>query len=197
MTSFLRATVIAAAGLVLVAMPGRAQQPTSSAKIVYVNTQALLDVAPGRVAAESTYNADSQKWSKSLNAMGQEIQTMIADYQKAEATLTDAAKKARQNAIQAKQQAYADSQTAINQEAQQRQTELMGPVMQTVRDMLDKVRAENGYSLILDSQAVLSSDKNLDITDNVVARLKIAAAAYRDSLAKAAKVKKSPTPPSQ
>lgn len=194
MKSIVRATALAAAGLVLVAMPGRAQAvPTP--KIVYVNTQALLDVAPGRVEAESTYNKESQVWSQKLNNMGQEIQTMIADYQKSEATLTDAAKKARQTAIQAKQQAYADSQQAINQQAQARQTELMGPVMQAVRDMLDKVRAENGYSLILDSQAVLSSDKNLDITDNVVARLKIAAAARRDSASKA--VKKSPTPPSQ
>ncbi len=189
MTSIVRATVIAAAGLVLVAMPGRAQAvPTP--KIVYVNTQALLDVAPGRVAAESTYNAESQAWSAKLSKMGEEIQTMIADYQKTQATLTDAAKTARQKAIQAKQQAYADSQQAINQEAQQRQTALMGPVMQNVRDMLDKIRAENGYALILDSQAVLSSDRNLDITDNVVARLKIAAAARRDSLSK---VKRTPT----
>lgn len=188
MTSIVRATMLAAAGLVLVAMPGRAQAvPTP--KIVYVNTQALLDVAPGRVSAESTYNAESQAWSDKLSKMGQDIQAMIADYQKSEATLTDAAKTARQKAIQAKQQAYADSQQAINQQAQQRQTELMGPVMQGVRDMLDKIRAENGYALILDSQAVLSSDKNLDITDNVVARLKIAAAARRDSVSK---VKKSP-----
>ena len=196
MKLIVRATAIAAAGLAFVAMQGRAQQP-SSPKVVYVNTQALLDVAPGRVEAESTYNKDSQAWSAQLNKMGQEIQTMIVEYQKAQPTLTDAAKDARQKAIQTKQQAYADSQTAINQEAQQRQTELMGPVMQSVRDMLDKIRAENGYALVLDSQAVLSSDKNLDITDNVVARLKIEAAARRDSLAKAAKVKKTPTSPTQ
>ncbi len=194
MTSIVRATALAAAGLVLFAMPGRAQA-VPAPKIVYVNTQALLDVAPGRASAESTYNKESQGWSDRLQKMGQEIQSMIADYQKNEATLTDAAKKARQANIQAKQQAYADSQQAINNEAQQRQTELMGPVMQAVRDMLDKVRADNGYALILDSQAVLSSDKNLDITDNVVARLKIAAAARRDSLSKLNK--KSPTPPSQ
>lgn len=189
MNSIVRATVIAAAGLVLVAMPGQAQA-AAAPKVVYVNTQALLDVAPGRAVAESTYNAESQAWGDKLNKMGEDIQAMIADYQKNQATLTDAAKSARQKAIQVKQQAYADSQQAINQQAQARQTELMGPVMQSVRDMLDKVRAENGYSLILDSQAVLSSDKNLDITDNVVARLKIAAAARSDSLSK---IKRSPT----
>ncbi|MDE3217453.1 MAG: OmpH family outer membrane protein, partial [Gemmatimonadota bacterium] len=139
MNSIVRATVIAAAGLVLVAMPGQAQA-AAAPKVVYVNTQALLDVAPGRAVAESTYNAESQAWGDKLNKMGEDIQAMIADYQKNQATLTDAAKSARQKAIQVKQQAYADSQQAFNQQAQQRQTELMGPVMQGVRDMLDKIR---------------------------------------------------------
>jgi outer membrane protein len=191
MNSIVRATTMAACGLVLVAMPTRAQQPVPP-KVVYVNTQALLDVAPGRAAAESTYNAESAAWSDELSKMSTAIQTMITDYQKAEPTLTDAAKQARQKAIQAKQQEYADRQTALQQQAQSRQTELMGPVMQAVRDMLDKIRTENGYALIIDSQAVLSSDKNLDITDKVIARLKIAAAAQKDSAAKAIKKLESP-----
>lgn len=191
MNSIFRATTIAAVGLVLVAMPSRAQQPAAP-KIVYVNTQALLEVAPGRAAAESTFNAESAAWGDELNKMSTSIQTMISDYTKAEATLTDAAKQARQKAIQAKQQEYADRQNALQQQAQSRQTELMGPVMQTVRDMLDKMRDENGYSLIIDSQAVLSADKNLDITDKVITRLKIAAAAKKDSAAKP--IKKLDTP---
>ena len=182
-----RAVSVAAFGLALFAVPGRAQATgTPTPKIVYVNTQALLDVAPGRAVAESTYKSESAAWGDELNKMSQDIQSMITDYQKAEPGLTDAAKQMRQKAIQAKQQAFAQRQNALNQQAQERQTELMAPVMQSVKDMLDKMRAENGYSLILDSQAVVASDKNLDITDNVVARLKIAAAAKQDSAAKPA-----------
>ena len=178
-----RAAIVAALGLALFAVPGRAQQ-AASPKIVYVNTQALLDVAPGRAAAESTYKEESTAWSDELNKMSQDIQTMITDYQKAEPTLTDAAKQMRQKAIQAKQQAFAQRQNTLNQQAQERQSDLMAPVMQSVKDMLEKVREERGYSLILDSQAVVAEDKNLDITDDVVARLKIAAAAKKDSAAK-------------
>ncbi|HVB30292.1 MAG TPA: OmpH family outer membrane protein [Gemmatimonadaceae bacterium] len=187
MQSIVRATALVAVGLALTAAPGRAQQPVPQPKIVYVNTQALLDVAPGRAAAESTYNKESAAWGDELNKLTTTIQTMISDYQKAEPTLTAAAKDARQKAIQAKQQEYQDRQNQLNQQAQARQTELMGPVMQAVRDMLDKIREENGYSLILDQSAVVDGDKNLDITDKVVARLKIAAAAKSDSSAKAVK----------
>jgi len=192
MHSLVRAVIVSAFGLALIAAPARAQQ-SGAPKIVYVNTQALLDVAPGRVEAESTYKKESDAWSTELNTMSTNIQTMITDYQKAEPTLTDAAKQVRQKAIQAKQLEYSDRQAALQQQAQARQTELMGPVMQAVRDMLDKVRDENGYSLILDSQAVIDGDKNLDITDKVAARLKIAAATKKDSTAKP--IKKSPTPP--
>ncbi len=191
MNSICRAATIAAVGLVLVAMPSRAQQPTGP-KIVYVNTQALLEVAPGRAAAESTFNTESAAWADELSKMSTNIQTMISDYTKAEATLTDAAKQARQKAIQGKQQEYADRQNALQQQAQSRQTELMGPVMQAVRDMLDRMRDENGYALIIDSQAVLSADKNLDVTDKVITRLKIAAAAKKDSAANP--IKKLETP---
>jgi outer membrane protein len=186
----MRAAFVGALGVALLAVPGRAQQ-SATPKIVYVNTQALLDVAPGRAAAESTYNKESNDWTAELNKMSQDIQSMIADYQKAIAkhgpdSLSDAAKDARQKAIQAKQQAFAQRQSELNQKAQDRQNELMAPVMQTVREELEKYRMEKGYSLILDSQAVVAEDKNLDVTDDIVARLKIAAAAKKDSTGKPA-----------
>lgn len=174
-----RATAVAVLGLLLSAASVSAQQ--AAPKIVYVNTQALLQVAPGRAAAESTYNKETQAWSDELSKMGQDIQTMITDYQAAASkkgadSLSDAAKTARQKAIQTKQQAYADRQNQLQQQAQDRQSALMGPVMESVKELLEKYRQEKGYALILDSQAVVASDKNLDVTDDVVSRLRIEAA---------------------
>ena len=173
-----RALVVAAVGYALVAAPAGAQG--SAPKIVFVNTQALLQVAPGRAAAESTFNKESAAWSEELNKTGQDIQSMIVEYQTALAkkgadSLTDAAKANRTKQIQAKQQALSDRQTQLQQQAQDRQNELMAPVMQTVKETLEKMRVERGYALILDAQAVVADDKNLDITDDVVARLRLAA----------------------
>jgi len=44
--------------------------------------------------------------------------------------------------------------------------------------VLDDIRSEDGYAMIMtgDPQLILSYDKNLDITDRVVARLKTIAA---------------------
>ncbi|HET7632981.1 MAG TPA: OmpH family outer membrane protein [Gemmatimonadaceae bacterium] len=187
MNLHVRATIVAALGVALYAMPASAQ--ATPPKVVYVNTQTLLAVAPGRAAAESTYDKESQAWSDELNKMGQDIQKMITDYQTAlqnhgADSLTDAAKKNRGGQIQAKQQAYAQRQSELQTQAQDRQTELMAPVMQQVKETLETYRKEKGYEVILDAQAVVAADKNLDVTDDVVARLKIAAAAKRDSTGK-------------
>lgn len=173
-----RALVAAAVGCALAAAPAGAQG--SAPKIVFVNTQALLQVAPGRAAAESTFKKESDAWSDELNKTGQDIQSMIVEYQTALAkkgadSLTDAAKANRTKQIQAKQQALSDRQAQLQQQAQDRQNELMAPVMQTVKETLEKMRVERGYALILDAQAVVADDKNLDITDDVVARLRLAA----------------------
>jgi len=50
-----------------------------------------------------------------------------------------------------------------------------------VRKVLEDIRAEDGYALILSSEPgsspILAADKNLDITERVVARLRTVAAA--------------------
>jgi outer membrane protein len=49
--------------------------------------------------------------------------------------------------------------------------------MEQVKKVLDDIRTEDGYSMIItgDPNLILSYDKNLDITDRVVARLRTVA----------------------
>ena len=59
---------------------------------------------------------------------------------------------------------------------QARQAELVKPIMQRVQTVIEAIRAEDGYAVILDvgSQVsvVVAADKKLDLTDRVLARLK-------------------------
>ena len=54
----------------------------------------------------------------------------------------------------------------------------MQPILENVRKVLDELRTEGGYSFIFDVSAgsfIVSADKNLDITDRVVSKLKLSA----------------------
>jgi outer membrane protein len=178
MRSFHRSVTLAAVLLGLGGGSLAAQAPAG--RIAYVNPQALFESAPGRRSAESTFTRETEMYRAELNRMGDALQAMIAAYQKAEPTLTAAQKEQRQRAIGFKEDSVRARQQQLEQQASQRQSELMAPIMESVRKVLEDIRAEDGYAMIFSSEPgaspILAADKNLDITDRVVARLKTMAA---------------------
>ena len=181
MRSLFRAAPTAAAALLLmaaVATAGRAQTPSSTSKIAFVNTAALLDNAPGRAEAESTFSKETKGYSDQLKKMSDSLNLMISNYQKAEPTLSATAKESRTKTIRDLEEEFQNKQQQLQQQAQQRQNELMAPIMEQVKKVLDDIRAEDGYAMIIagDPNLILSYDKNLDITDRVVARLRTVSA---------------------
>ena len=156
-----------------------AQQP--SARIVYVNPQALFENAPGRAEAEATFRKEAENYRAELNKLNESLNQLVSDYQKSETKLTAADKERRQRAIQAKEDTLRSRQAELEQTASRRQNELMAPIMEQVRKLLEDIRSEDGYAMILSSEPgsspILAADKNLDITERVVARLRTIAAA--------------------
>jgi outer membrane protein len=163
-----------------VAVAQSSNSNSSSGRIAYVNPQALFENAPGRSEAEATFRRETEAYRAELNRMSDALNKLVTDYQKEEAKLAAADKERRQRAIQAKEDTLRTRQQQLEQQASQRQNELMAPIMEAVRKVLEDIRSEDGYSMILSSEPgsspILAADKNLDITERVVARLKTVAA---------------------
>jgi outer membrane protein len=174
MRSIVRATAIALA-LTVTARVAQAQQP-GQGKIVFVNTQALMEAAPGRVAAESLLNKEGKGFQDQLQKMQDSLNKLLSDYQKAEPTLSTTAKDARQKAIQAMETDLQAKNLQFQQQFDQRKSEIMSPITDMVKKVLDDIRDENGYAMILmndpGQSVIVSADKNLDITDKAVSRLR-------------------------
>jgi outer membrane protein len=153
------------------------QSVPSQFRIAFVNAGVLLDNAPGRTQAESTYARETRGYSDQLKKMNDSLNTMFTAYQKAEPQLTAAQKETRQKTMRDLQTQLQEKQQQLAQQAQARQNELMAPIMEQVKKVLDDIRTEDGYSMIItgDPNLILSYDKNLDITDRVVARLRTVA----------------------
>jgi outer membrane protein len=180
MSSFFRTACATLAVLTLtVGVPHNAHAQSAAApfKIAFVNMAALLDNAPGKTQAESTYARETRAYGDQLKRMSDSLNTMFAAYQKQEPTLTATQKETRQKALRDLQEQLQTKNQQLQQQAQQRQNELMAPIMEQVKRVLDGIRTEDGYSMIItgDPNLILSYDKNLDITDRVVARLKTVA----------------------
>jgi len=184
MRSIIRAAASAALALTAIALTSRVaagQQPAATRLIAYVNPQALFENAPGRADAEAAFRKETEGYRAELAKMSDAVNQMMSDYQKAEPKLAAADKEKRQRTIQAKEDSLRARQTELEQSATRRQNELMAPIMETVRKVLEDIRAEDGYAVILSSEPgsspILAADKNLDITERVVARLRTVAAA--------------------
>ena len=180
MRSFFRTACAALAVLIpLLGFSHRAhaQSAGSQFRIAFVNTATLLDNAPGRSQAESTYARETRGYTDQLKKMNDSLTTLFSSYQKAEPTLSATQKETRQKTMRDLQTALQEKQQQLSQQAQQRQNELMAPIMEQVKKVLDDIRAEDGYAMIItgDPNLILSYDKNLDITDRVVARLRTVA----------------------
>jgi outer membrane protein len=172
MRFMLRATVIA---LVLSATAG-AVQAQGTVKIGLVNTQALMEAAPGRAAAEATLTKEGDGYRAQITKMQDSINALLAKYQKDEPTLSATAKDTRQKAIQSMETDFQATQLKFQQQFAARQTEVMAPITDAVKKVLDDIRAEDGFTMILSNDPqttnVVSFDKNMDITDRVVSRLR-------------------------
>jgi outer membrane protein len=164
----------AAAALALTAVAGVAQ--AQAQKIAYVNTQALMEVAPGKAAADSALAKESEGYRKQLQKMQDSLNTMFTNYTKKEPTLTAAQKETQQKAIQGFETEVQAKQLQLEQQFAQRRNEVYAPITEMVKKVLEDIGTENGYTMILANDPgqspIVWADKNLDITEKVVLRLR-------------------------
>jgi len=172
MTNLSRAALSAFALTLLAAAGATAQAPT---KIGYVNSQRILPVAPGFSDAQQAIDMESEGVKATEQRMSDSLSAMVQEYTKVQATLTPAQRTQREMALKAKQQEYQQRAQQMEGKVTQRQAQLVQPIMDRIRGVIDGLRAEGNYAVILDagsqSGVVVSVDTTLDLTDKVIARL--------------------------
>jgi outer membrane protein len=177
MRSIFRATTFA----LLISGVGGAAVAQAPIKIAFVNSQALMEAAPGRQAATDLLTKEGQGYQTQLQKMQDSINGLLTKYQKEEPTLSAAAKDTKQKAIQAMETEFQAQQLKFQKQFDERTKEVMAPITDQVKKVIDDIRVEDGYAIILDNAPgagnIVSADKNLDITDRVVSRLRATPAA--------------------
>ncbi len=150
-------------------------QAAGGQKVAYVNTQMILQSAPGAAEAQQTFQKEMEGMQKQVQLLSDSLATLEAAYTKEAAALTPAARETRLKSLTEKKTSFEEQAEKLNQQAEQRQFELMQPIMDNVRKALDDMRLEGGYSFIFDvanSSFIVAADKNLDLTERVIAKLR-------------------------
>lgn len=160
----------------LLFLPVFAAAQGTAVKVAYVDTRELLDKAPGRTDADAQWKKEAQALQDQVTRMQDSLQAMITAYQKAEAGLSPAARETRQRSIGEREQEYQTRTQALDLQAQQRQAQLLQPIIEQIKVALEDVRKEEGLTLILDvgsqGNPIVAIDKNLNITDKVLVKIR-------------------------
>jgi outer membrane protein len=183
MRVILRASVFALATSLILSGTASAQTATTAAsapagpvKIGYINSAQLLQEAPGRAEAEAQFDREVGAYRLQLQRMNDSLNTLMAAFDRDAPKLDTTARAVRGKAIRDREAEYQSRARGLDSTMQARQAELVKPIMQRVQNVIEAIRSEDGYSVILDVGAqgsvVVAADKRLDLTDRVLARLK-------------------------
>jgi len=175
MGSIFRATSIA---LTTCALFGGTLAAQTGQKFGYVNSAAILAQAPGRAEAEAQFNSEVKVYQAQLQRMSDSLQLLQTNFEKDATKLDSTAREARAKSIRTKEADYQDRARQLDQQMQNRQAELVRPLMEQLQKIIEAIRTEDNYAMIFDvgsqTSVIVAADKNLDITDKVMARLKAA-----------------------
>jgi len=175
---FRASSIALATSLVVVGIAGgQAAQPAPApAKIGYINSAQLLAQAPGRAEAEAQFDREVGVYRQQIQRMDDSLRTLMAAFDKDAPKLDSATRETRRTSIGQKEVEYQQRARGLDSTMQARQAQLVKPIMERVQTVIEAIRAEDNYALILDVGAqvsvVVAADKRLDLTDRVLARLK-------------------------
>ena len=157
----------------------QAQTPAAATRIAFINSQKLITEAPGALEARTTIEKEANKHRADLALAEDSLKNLVAEYQKKQLVLSADARTKDEAAIRAKESALQDRAEALEKQMAKRQNDLVKPIMDRINTVLTALRTEGGYSIILDVSggAIVAADSTLDLTEQVLTRLKAAAPA--------------------
>jgi outer membrane protein len=153
------------------ALPATAQQT-----VAYVDSRRIVQEAPGAQEATKAMEQQVRGFQQRLTALQDSLQKVLQEYQQRSQMLTAEARKAEEQRIGAKQRELQAQADQLELEANRKREELMKPVMDRIQAAIDATRKEGGFAFLLDASAgaFVSADSSLDLTTQVIARLKAA-----------------------
>lgn len=143
-------------------------------KIAIVNTAEVMQAMPEVADMQKQMQAMEAEYQKELKVMSDEYEKKYSAFIAQQDSLTENIKLRRMQELEDIQQRSQNFIQVSQQDFQKKQTELMTPIQEKLRNAITAVGKENGYLYILDPQIVLfKSDAAIDATAQVRAKLGI------------------------
>jgi outer membrane protein len=119
-------------------------------KLGHIDSNEILTLMPETDSLQNELKNYADYLDQQMSAMAMEYQSKVTDYQDNVATMSDLIRQTKEKEItdlQARIQAF---QQSADQDLSAKQAELFNPLIEKVKNAIDEVGRENGYTYILD-----------------------------------------------
>ncbi len=162
---------LAVAGMVVA---GIAARPQAQSTFAFVDVPKLMDQVPGFPEAREAFEQELERYQGELRDLEEEMSSMIEQFERQQSGLSASARQARTEQIRAVQRQLQEKAQQFEEDAQEREQVLLGPLQEKAQKVVDDFRAERNLALIFDvttdGSGIVAYDPQLDVTDILIRR---------------------------
>ncbi|HCL47211.1 MAG: OmpH family outer membrane protein [Bacteroidota bacterium] len=141
-------------------------------KFGHLDAQDILLTLPERAEAQTSIEAAAAEYETEVSRMQSELETKFADYQAKAATWPDAIRQQKERELQQLDAGLQEFGMTIQNDLAQMEQQLLAPMIERVRDAIEAVGKEQGFTYIFDtSTGVTLYNGGEDVTDLVKTKL--------------------------
>ena len=142
-------------------------------KLGHINSNDLMQIMPGRDSAQTVLQAEVQELETTLKTMQSEMEKRYNEYMENQSGWTELIRNTKQREIQDMGARIQEFQENAQKQLQQREQELLKPIIDRAKKAIEDVATEGGYSYVFDSgvSALLYSPESDDIMPLVKKKL--------------------------
>jgi outer membrane protein len=137
---------------------GANQTINAQAKTAHVDVNEIMSKMPAMLDAQKQLEKLSATYDSDYKKMVEEYQSKLKKYEAESATVTDAINGERSVEVQDMQKRIVDFRDNAQKELQQKESDIVKPIMDKVRNSIQKVGKAKGIQYILDGSTLLLAD---------------------------------------
>lgn len=135
-----------------------ANQISAQTKTAHVDVNEIMAKMPAMLDAEKQLEKLSTTYDSEYKKMVEEYQGKLKKYEAEAATVTEAVNGERSKEVQDMQKRIVDYRDNAQKELQQKESDIVKPLMEKVRASIQKVGKAKGFQYVLDGSSLLLAD---------------------------------------
>ncbi|WP_016988072.1 OmpH family outer membrane protein [Flavobacterium sp. ACAM 123] len=137
---------------------GASQTTSAQAKTAHVDVSEIMAKMPAMLDAQKQLEKLSGTYDTDYKKMVEEYQAKLKKYEAESATVSDVINGDRSKEVQDMQKRIVDFRDNAQKELQQKESDIVNPLMGKVRASIQKVAKAKGFQYVLDGSTLLLAD---------------------------------------